>query len=143
MTFCSKLTFYGEKLLVSRPAPQPEDHPLLVVCNCLFYTFRATVHIWMPSPPSTTSGCAVGHLCLQPDDTSCHGNKGPLRPQKSNYCKLLFGVCGELNGHVDNADARRQLNSHGQLCHCYNKEGSMPSAMGPTAKNSAMTICTF
>ena len=38
------LSFYGKQLLAPRPAPKLEDHPLSVVCNCLFSIFAATLH---------------------------------------------------------------------------------------------------
>ena len=39
------LSFYGEELLALRPIPELEDHPLSVVCDCLFSIFAATLHI--------------------------------------------------------------------------------------------------
>ena len=39
------LFFYGEELLVPRPTPKLEDHPLSAVCDCLFDLFPATLHI--------------------------------------------------------------------------------------------------
>jgi hypothetical protein len=38
------------------PAPNTklEDRPLSAVSHCLFNIFAATLHIWRPSPPSTT-----------------------------------------------------------------------------------------
>jgi hypothetical protein len=36
------------------PTPKLEDHPLSVVCDCLFNTFAATLHIWRSSPLSAT-----------------------------------------------------------------------------------------
>ena len=37
--------FHGEELLVPRPTPKLEDHPLSTVRDCLFNLFAATVHI--------------------------------------------------------------------------------------------------
>jgi hypothetical protein len=52
--FRNKLIFYGQEFLAPRPTPKLEDHPLSAVCDCLFNTFAATLHIWRPSPPSAT-----------------------------------------------------------------------------------------
>ena len=42
--FRNKTRFYGEELLASRPNTKLEDHPLSVVCDCLFYIFATTLH---------------------------------------------------------------------------------------------------
>jgi hypothetical protein len=39
------LSFYGEELLASHSAPKLEDHPLFIVCDCLFSIFAPTLHI--------------------------------------------------------------------------------------------------
>ena len=39
------IRFYGEELLVPRPTPKMEDHPLSAVRECLFNIFPATLHI--------------------------------------------------------------------------------------------------
>ena len=39
------MDFHGEVLLVPRPTPTLEDHPLLAVRDCLFNLFAATPHI--------------------------------------------------------------------------------------------------
>jgi len=39
------IRFYGEELLAPRPTPKLEDHPSSAVCDCLFNTFAATLHI--------------------------------------------------------------------------------------------------
>jgi hypothetical protein len=41
----NKLNFYGEELLAQRPTHTIEDHPLSAVCDCLFNTFAATLHV--------------------------------------------------------------------------------------------------
>jgi hypothetical protein len=56
VTLRNKLIFYGEELLVPRPSPKLEGHPLSAVRDCLFNIFAATLHIWRPSPPSATWG---------------------------------------------------------------------------------------
>jgi len=38
-------SFDGEDLSAPRPTPQPEDHPLSAVRDCLFYILAATLHI--------------------------------------------------------------------------------------------------
>ena len=43
--FRNRIRFYGEELLAPRPTPKLEDHPLSAVCDCLFSTFVATVHV--------------------------------------------------------------------------------------------------
>jgi hypothetical protein len=45
ITFCNKLVFYGEKLLVPHPIPKLKDHLLLAVCNCIFDIFVVTSSI--------------------------------------------------------------------------------------------------
>jgi hypothetical protein len=37
--------FYGEKLLAPCPTPNPEDHPLSTLRDCLFSVFAATLHL--------------------------------------------------------------------------------------------------
>jgi hypothetical protein len=49
---------YGEGLLVPRPTPKLEDHPLSAVRDCLFNIFAATLH-------------------PQPEDAPHRGDKGP------------------------------------------------------------------
>ena len=44
-TFHNKIRFYCEELLVPRPNPKLEDHPLEAMCDCLFSIFAATLHI--------------------------------------------------------------------------------------------------
>jgi hypothetical protein len=43
-------------LLAPRPTPKLEGHPLLVVRDCLFNIFAATLHTWRVFPPSATWG---------------------------------------------------------------------------------------
>ena len=43
--FPNILNVYGEQLLVSRPTPKLEDHPVSAVRDCLFNIFAATHHI--------------------------------------------------------------------------------------------------
>jgi len=38
------MSFHGEALLVPRPTPKLEDHPLSAVRDCLFNLFAATLH---------------------------------------------------------------------------------------------------
>jgi hypothetical protein len=47
--FRNKLIFYGEELLVPRPTPKLEDHPLSAVRDGLFNISAATFHIWRGS----------------------------------------------------------------------------------------------
>jgi hypothetical protein len=44
------IRFYGEELLVPRPTPKLEDHPLSAARDCLFNLFVATLHIGGRSP---------------------------------------------------------------------------------------------
>jgi len=53
------LDFYGVGLLALPPTPKLEGHPLSVVHNCLFNILAATLHIWRPSPSTTTCGHAM------------------------------------------------------------------------------------
>jgi hypothetical protein len=48
-----------EEFVAPSPTPKLEDHPLSAVRDCLFNIFAATLHIWRPSPPSTTWGRAM------------------------------------------------------------------------------------
>jgi hypothetical protein len=50
----TSLFFYREELLAPRPTPKLKDHPLSAVRDCLFNIFAVTLHIWRPSPPSST-----------------------------------------------------------------------------------------
>jgi hypothetical protein len=55
MNFCNKFIFLWWVVILV-PNSKLEDHPLSDVRNCLFSIFAATLHIWRPSPPSTTWG---------------------------------------------------------------------------------------
>jgi len=55
-----------EQLLAPRPKPKLEDHPLSVICKCLFNKFAATLHIRRL------------FLHLQPEDASRCGDSDPL-----------------------------------------------------------------
>jgi hypothetical protein len=57
--FVNKLIFYGEELLVTRPTPKLENHPLSAVRYCLFNIFAASLHIRRPSSPFATWGSAM------------------------------------------------------------------------------------
>jgi hypothetical protein len=48
------------------------DHPLSTVSHFLFNTFAATLHIWRPSPPTATWGCAMPWW--QEDGVTIHRN---------------------------------------------------------------------
>lgn len=54
--FCNMLKFCDEELLASCPTAKLEDFLLLALHDSLFSIFLATLHIWRPSPPSTTWG---------------------------------------------------------------------------------------
>jgi hypothetical protein len=54
--FVTSLFLYGEELLAPRTSQKLEDHSLSADRDCLFNIFAATLHIWGPSPPSTTWG---------------------------------------------------------------------------------------
>jgi hypothetical protein len=41
----NEISFYGEELLASRPAPKLDDHPLTAVRDCLSNIFTVTLHI--------------------------------------------------------------------------------------------------
>jgi hypothetical protein len=56
--FCNTCLF-SEEWLVPHPTIKLENHPLLPVHNCWINTFSATLHIWRPSPQSTTCICAM------------------------------------------------------------------------------------
>jgi hypothetical protein len=46
-----KMLIFGEKLLVPRPTPKLEDHPLSAVRDCLFNIFAAALHDWRTPLP--------------------------------------------------------------------------------------------
>jgi len=46
--------FYDEEMSASRPIFMVEDLPLSVDRDCLLKILAATLHIWRPSPQSTT-----------------------------------------------------------------------------------------
>ena len=60
-TFCNMICFYSEELLTPRPTPKLEDHSVLAGHGCLFN---------MHYPPYRRP-----FLRLQPEDTSCHGDR--------------------------------------------------------------------
>jgi hypothetical protein len=64
--FRNVVSFYGEELLVPRPTPKLEGHPLSAVRDCLFNVFAATVHIRRP------------FLHPQPEDPPYRGDRDPL-----------------------------------------------------------------
>jgi hypothetical protein len=43
--FVTKIRFYSEEMLASRPTPKLEDHPFSAVRDCLFNIFAATLYI--------------------------------------------------------------------------------------------------
>jgi hypothetical protein len=55
MKFRNRLIFYGEELL----AQPPSWRTTLCRLSATAYIFAATPHIWWPSPPSATWGCAM------------------------------------------------------------------------------------
>jgi hypothetical protein len=57
VNFRNKLIFYVEELLAQPPSCRTT--PCRPVRDCLFNIFAATLHIWRPSPPSTTWGRAM------------------------------------------------------------------------------------
>jgi hypothetical protein len=63
IVFRNMVIFYGEELLVLRPTPKLEDHPLSAVRDCIF---AATLHIRRP------------FLHPQPEDAPCGGDRDPL-----------------------------------------------------------------
>jgi len=60
------IRFYGEELLVPRPTPKMEDHPLSAVRECVFNTLTATLHIGRPI------------LQPQTEDAPCRGDRDLL-----------------------------------------------------------------
>jgi hypothetical protein len=46
-------------IISTSPSPQARRPPLSAVRYCLFSIFVATLHIWRPSPPLATPGCAM------------------------------------------------------------------------------------
>jgi hypothetical protein len=56
----------GEELLVPRPTPKLEDHPLSAVRDCLFNVFAGALHIWRP------------FLHPQHEDAPCRGDRDRL-----------------------------------------------------------------
>ncbi|XP_069670403.1 uncharacterized protein [Periplaneta americana] len=60
-----KVLLDSDGLLALRPTPKLEYQPPSAVRNCSFNIFTATLHIWRPSPLSTT------------EDAPCRGNRDP------------------------------------------------------------------
>jgi hypothetical protein len=54
ITLRNKPIFDGEELLAHRLTIKLKDRHLSTVRDCVFNTFAAILHIWRPSPPSTT-----------------------------------------------------------------------------------------
>ena len=54
--FLNKDDFYSVRLLASRQTPRLEDHSWSAFHDCLLNIFAANLHIWSPTPPSTTQG---------------------------------------------------------------------------------------
>jgi len=52
------LGFY-DGLLATHSTLKLEDHPLLLIHNCLFSIFTTYLLIWRPFPLSATQGCVV------------------------------------------------------------------------------------
>jgi hypothetical protein len=63
--FPDKAIFLRLGVVSRTPTSLLDDHPLSVVCGCLFNVFAATLHSWKPS------------LHPQPEDDPCCGDKGP------------------------------------------------------------------
>jgi hypothetical protein len=64
--FRNIVIFYGEELLVPRPTPKLEGHPMSAVRDCLVNVFAATLHIrWLFLHP-------------QPEDAPCRDDRDPL-----------------------------------------------------------------
>ena len=75
---CIKVSFYGKKLLATRPTPKLEDHHLSAVCDCLF-----NIHSY---PPYWRL-----FLYLQPKDMPCRGDR-VLLTMGSWPCSTLKSV---------------------------------------------------
>jgi hypothetical protein len=67
------IRFYGEELLIPRPTPKLESHPLSAVHYCLFNVFAATLHIRRP------------FLHQQPEEAPCHCDRDPLIMDTSGH----------------------------------------------------------
>jgi len=72
--FCNKASFYSEELLVPRPTPTLEDHPLLAVHDFLFNIFAATLHTGGPSSIHS-SGCTMPWWQELSDNQKVHYHK--------------------------------------------------------------------
>jgi len=75
----NKISFYGEELLATRPAPMLEGHPLSAVRDCLSNIFAATLHIGGRS--------SIRNLRTRP----CHGDRDPLITERRGVYRVLVG----------------------------------------------------
>jgi hypothetical protein len=81
-TFRNMICFNGEELTALRPNPKLEGHPLSAVCDCIFCTFAATLHI---------GGCSSIHNLRKRHAvmTGTHlSRKIELREYKCEYMNL-------------------------------------------------------
>ena len=77
--FLNKDDFCSMWLLASRKTPQAGG-PFLVH-DCLFNIFAANLHIWRPTPPSSTRM-----------DAPCRGDRNPRKDLRSHKCKMAVNI---------------------------------------------------
>jgi len=75
-------TFYSEELLAPRPTPKLEDYPLWAVCDCLFNTFAATLHIGSCSSIRNLRTCHAMVIGTHLSWMSHH-----IKPKIITYCQ--------------------------------------------------------
>jgi len=87
------VSFYNEELLAPHPTPKLEDLHLLIVRDCLFNIFVATVHIWrLPSlQPETRHSVLTGtHYHRQFLFTDIWKSGMSLTKDAYPKCKFLY-----------------------------------------------------
>jgi hypothetical protein len=100
--FVRYLSFYGEELLVPRPTPKLEDHPLSSVRDCLFNIFADTLHIW------------TSFLHPQPEDSRCLGDwthASCVGVRKSNLISCCYKARASECDHSWNIGCKHGIHS--------------------------------
>jgi hypothetical protein len=85
--FCNTIRFYSKELLTPRPTPKLKDHPLSVVCDCLFNMFAATLHICRP------------YLHPQPEGKPGCGDRDPLIMESTQWILKLHTIPWVMGRH--------------------------------------------
>jgi len=105
--FCNKILLYAEELSAPRPTPKLEDHPLSADHDCLFNTFKATLHIGGGSfirNPRTRHAVLTG-THLSPTHSTSHSRRPDIlratksKPQSPSWEANSYRA-SQLNSHL-------------------------------------------